>query len=92
MKVRTVSNTTQAFIPLAAPNATLINISTGMVDFAPMPGMSSYIATKAATMEMVDYIAAENPSLRVFKVQPGVVSTEMNEGTSMKGQDDGMCI
>jgi len=92
MNVRTVLNATQAFIPLAAPNATLINISTGMVHFAPMPGMSSYTATKAATTKMFDYITAENPSLRVFNVQPGVVSTEMNEGTSMEGQDDGMCI
>jgi hypothetical protein len=38
---------------------------------------------------MLDYFAAENPGVRSVSLHPGVVDTEINEGTSMKGQDDG---
>ncbi len=51
--------------------------------------MSAYASSKAANAKLIDYVAAENPKLYVVNVQPGVVSTEINQGTSMVGQDDG---
>ncbi|KAH6999370.1 hypothetical protein EDB80DRAFT_687486 [Ilyonectria destructans] len=81
-------NAVQAFAPLAAPGATLVNISSGIAHFAPMPGMFAYAATKAAIIKMFDYVAVENPGLHVVHVQPGVVSTEINADSSMVGQDE----
>ena len=84
-------NGAQVFLSHAAPNAILLSISTGIAHFAPMPGMSAYAATKVANTKMMDYFAAENPSLHVVNVQPGVVSTEMNDGNdSIVAQDECM--
>jgi len=88
LNVRTTLNAVQAFIPLAAPNAVLINVSTGIAHFAPIPGMSAYASSKAMNTKLIDYVAAENPQLHVINLQPGVVDTEINVDTSMKGQDD----
>lgn len=81
-------NAVQAFVPHAAPGSMLFNISSGIAHFAPMPGMFAYAATKAATIKMFDYVAAENPGLHVVHVQPGVVDTEINVDSSVKGQDE----
>ena len=78
----------QAFIPVATSDAMIFNISSGIGHFAPMPGMSSYAASKAAGIKMIDYLAAENPDLHFVDIQPGVVSTEINEGTNVLGQDE----
>jgi NAD(P)-dependent dehydrogenase (short-subunit alcohol dehydrogenase family) len=50
---------------------------------------SAYSTSKAANLKMLDYFAAENPGVRSVSLHPGVVDTEINEGTLMKGQDDG---
>lgn len=88
VNVLTCLNAIQAFIPLAASNAVVFSISSGIGHIAPMPGMSSYAASKSAGTKMVDHFAAENPDLHFVNIQPGVVSTEINEGTSMLGQDE----
>lgn len=85
--VMTSLNAVQAFIPVATSDARVFNISSGIGHFAPMPGMSSYAASKAAGIKMIDYFAAENPDLHFVHVQPGVVDTEINEETNMVGQD-----
>ena len=83
-------NAVQAFIPRAVDkDATFISINSGIAHIAPMPGMGAYASSKVASGKLVDYIAVENPGLRTFNVQPGVISTEINEGMSMEGQDEG---
>jgi NAD(P)-dependent dehydrogenase (short-subunit alcohol dehydrogenase family) len=68
-----------AFIPLAKPDATIINISTAIAHLFPFPGFSSYGATKLAGAKLLDYVAAANPGLRVVNVHPGqVTETEMS--------------
>jgi NAD(P)-dependent dehydrogenase (short-subunit alcohol dehydrogenase family) len=91
INVLTCLNAVQAFIPVAASNAMVFSISSGIGHIAPMPGMSSYAASKSAGIKMIDYFAAENPDLHFVHIQPGVVSTEINEGTSMVGQDEREC-
>ncbi|MCJ1314485.1 hypothetical protein MMC25_008167 [Agyrium rufum] len=89
MNVRTILNSLQAFIPNAvAEDPVLINISTGMVHIDAIAGMASYSSSKAAGTKLVEYFAKENPSWRVYNVQPGVVKTEMNDDLAMEGQDD----
>ncbi|KAH6995553.1 hypothetical protein BKA56DRAFT_650426 [Ilyonectria sp. MPI-CAGE-AT-0026] len=81
-------NAVQAFVPHAAPGSMLFNVSSSVAHIAPIPGMFAYAATKAAIIKMFDYVAAENPGLHVVHVQPGLVDTEMNVDSPVKGQDE----
>ena len=78
----------QAFLPIAAPNAYVINISTGIVHFPPIPGFSGYATSKLAGTKLFDYMQAENPGLHVVNVQPGVVKSELNIKSGIPGMDD----
>lgn len=88
MNVRTALNAIQVFIPLAAPNATLISVSSGVTHIRPIPQTGAYGASKAANLKMVDYFAAENPELNIFSIQPGIVATEMSEKVNVDSPDD----
>ena len=69
----------------------LINVSTAAMHAVVMPGGSSYSASKAAVVRLMDFVAVENPSVRVVNLHPGVVATEMNAKSGMKmPTDDGM--
>jgi NAD(P)-dependent dehydrogenase (short-subunit alcohol dehydrogenase family) len=65
-------------------------ISTGAAR-RPIPGWSSYCASKAATEMLVDCFALENPDAIVTRIDPGIVDTPMQEriaewrGTTMAG-------
>lgn len=71
-------NAMQAFMPLAGPDPILLNISTCLVNFTPVPMTSAYAITKAAALKMMEYLGAENPHLRVVSIQPGWVPTDLN--------------
>ena len=74
-------NALQVFTPLAAPNAKLLNISSGICHWKPrseIPGVWAYSAAKAATLRMMEFYAFENPGVHVVNVQPGIVGTEIN--------------
>jgi len=86
-------NALQVFTPLAAPGAKLINIGSGIGHWSPLPevpGVWAYAASKAATLKMMDYYAAENPNIHVVSIQPGIISTEINPNIPV-GPDTGMC-
>lgn len=85
-------NAVQAFIPLAAPGAKLFNISSCLAHLAPVAPVKNifaYAVTKLASIRMFDFIAAENPELLVVNVHPGVIDTEINANTDVKGLDEG---
>jgi len=82
-------NVVQAIGSLLAPDAKVLNISSGVVHIAPWEGFWAYTALKAAVMKIFDFLAVENPGLSVFNVQPGVVTTELNSVSGYDGQDDG---
>jgi|SRR5947209_18454678 len=44
-----------------------------------MTGLSSYSASKLAALKLNEYLAAENPHLRVFNVHPESIETPMYE-------------
>ncbi|KAF7563688.1 hypothetical protein G7046_g485 [Stylonectria norvegica] len=74
-------NALQAFTPLAADGAKLINTGSAIGHWSPLsevPGVWAYAATKAAALKMIDYYAAENPKIHVVSIQPGIVGTEIN--------------
>jgi NAD(P)-dependent dehydrogenase (short-subunit alcohol dehydrogenase family) len=69
--------TTQEFLKIAAPGATLINMSSGAAHIPYIPEYSGYSAAKLAAAKITEYVHHENPHLRVFNLQPGTVETNM---------------
>ncbi|KAF2715924.1 putative short-chain dehydrogenase [Polychaeton citri CBS 116435] len=88
LNIGTAFNTIGAIFPLLAPNATVLNITSGMAHVDPWATMWVYAMNKIATAKMFEYFQFENPDLRVINVQPGVVATEMNAKTDFQGQDE----
>lgn len=69
-----------AFIANAKADATIVNVSSGMVHLPASfrTGFSSYSSTKLAGSKIMEFIQAENPSLHVVDIHPGqVTETEM---------------
>ncbi|KAJ3543184.1 hypothetical protein NM208_g3703 [Fusarium decemcellulare] len=78
LNVVTTSNALQAFASSASSSAILINLTTALTHMPPMPGVAAYALTKAASLKLVDYFAAENTDFHVVHIHPGVVETELN--------------
>ncbi|EHK44579.1 uncharacterized protein TrAtP1_009138 [Trichoderma atroviride] len=81
-------NAIQAMVPLLAPKAKVLNISSGIAHINPLPGFWPYAAFKLAIVKMFDFLQVEHPDLSVFNVQPGVVATDINEISGIPGQDE----
>ena len=82
---------TQAFLRTkAATDAILINLSSAIAHIPPMAGFSGYAASKLAATKFFDYVQAENPTLHVVNVQPGIVETSMNIKSEIPALDNGM--
>jgi NAD(P)-dependent dehydrogenase (short-subunit alcohol dehydrogenase family) len=81
-------NAVRAILPLLAPRAKVFDINSGLGHISPQPGVWIYAVAKAANLKVFDYLQAENPELHVVSVQPGVVATEMSEGSGYEAQDD----
>lgn len=82
-------NAIQTMVPLLAPKAKVLNISSGIAHINPLAGYWPYASFKLAIIKMFDFLQAEHPNLSVFNVQPGVVTTDLNEISGFPGQDDG---
>lgn len=82
---------TQAFLKVASLNATLVNVTAGLVHVqGPLPGYSSYVSSKMASAKFFQLVQQEHPTMRVINVHPGVIQSAMLEkNASMKAQDDG---
>ncbi|KAK1249008.1 hypothetical protein MKX08_007228 [Trichoderma sp. CBMAI-0020] len=81
-------NAIQAMVPLLAPKAKILNISSGIAHINPLAGYWPYASFKLAIVKMFDFLQSEHPELSVFNVQPGVVTTDLNEVSGFPGQDD----
>ncbi|KAM0246097.1 hypothetical protein ACHAQJ_010333 [Trichoderma viride] len=79
INIRGQFNLVRAFVPLAEKNATLINVTTSVLQFPFVPGTSGYHASKVAALKIFDYLHYENPELRVLQFHPGVVQTSMSQ-------------
>ncbi|KAH7324256.1 hypothetical protein B0I35DRAFT_423807 [Stachybotrys elegans] len=89
MNVMGAFNALQAFLPWAAPNAMVFNISSALAHVKPNLEVVSYAVNKIAIAKMFDYLAAENPDLHVVNIQPGVIDTEITDGYDIESQDEG---
>jgi NAD(P)-dependent dehydrogenase (short-subunit alcohol dehydrogenase family) len=75
--------TTQGFLKIAEPGATLINVASGAGHISYIPEYSGYSAAKLAAAKITEYVHYENPKLRVFNLQPGVIDTNMAKKAAM---------
>ena len=85
---------TNAFAPLALvqslrnelkPGARIINVTSDAA-VEPYEGWGGYGSSKAALEQLSAILAAENPSLRVYRVDPGDMRTQM-QGEAFPGDD-----
>ncbi|KAL6246082.1 hypothetical protein RBB50_007235 [Rhinocladiella similis] len=82
INTRFSSHFAKHFLPKRRPNATYIGINAGACHLpgSKFPKSSAYCASKLAMAKLDEYLAAENPQLRVFTVHPGIVETNMTKG------------
>jgi NAD(P)-dependent dehydrogenase (short-subunit alcohol dehydrogenase family) len=78
----------RAFLPNAAPNATLINNTSGIGHLPAMPFISSYQVSKLANSKLMENISVEHPELFVLNVQPGVIDSTINRKSDIPGTDN----
>lgn len=74
VNVRGSHNVLSAFLPVAAENATVIQLGSGATNVN-IPGQSAYNASKVAATRVFECFQSENPGFRVVVVAPGVVET-----------------
>jgi NAD(P)-dependent dehydrogenase (short-subunit alcohol dehydrogenase family) len=67
------------------PGASILNI-TSDAGVEPYPGWGGYGSSKAALEHLSAILAAENPSLRVYRVDPGDMQTQMHR-EAFPGED-----
>jgi len=61
--------------------STFLNISSSAAHSRPVPGFSSYAASKFAVVRVTDYLAAENPDIKVVDIHPGTIESDMSVKT-----------
>ncbi|MBD0359011.1 MAG: SDR family NAD(P)-dependent oxidoreductase, partial [Rubrobacter sp.] len=67
------------------PGARIINVTSDAA-VEPYEGWGGYGSSKAALEQLSAILAAENPSLRVYRVDPGDMRTQM-QGEAFPGED-----
>ncbi len=75
----------QAVRPLLRPGARIVNITSDAA-VEPYPGWGGYGSSKAALAQLSNVLAAENPALRVYWVDPGDMRTQMHQ-EAFPGED-----
>jgi NAD(P)-dependent dehydrogenase (short-subunit alcohol dehydrogenase family) len=76
----------QAFLPaLRARGGTIVNISSDAA-VEPYEGWGTYGSSKAALDQLTSVLAAEEPGLAVYSVDPGDMRTEMHQA-AFPGED-----
>lgn len=51
-----------------------------------LPNMGAYASSKLPLVKLMEYFAAENPSLRVVNVHPGLIKTDAAEAADVMGK------
>jgi len=83
----------KGFLGHKAEKSVLVNVSTGVAHVPAIAGGSGYGTSKAAGVRFLEFVAAENPEVRVVSLHPGVVETEMyaKSGMVMPNDDGESC-
>jgi len=67
----------QGMLANAAPDAVIIHVSSCAAHMPYITKSAPYATSKIAATKLFEYVQAENPHLRVFNIQPGVIDTPM---------------
>ncbi|KAK5796582.1 hypothetical protein VI817_005867 [Penicillium citrinum] len=81
----------QAFLRYCSHDAVAIEINSSAAHLNFGPGFACYSVAKLAVFRLWDSVAAANPDISIFHVQPGVVDTSMNReagGVALLGYED----
>jgi NAD(P)-dependent dehydrogenase (short-subunit alcohol dehydrogenase family) len=78
----------QAFLKNVAKNPTILNVTTAGAHIPAISSLSGYAVSKLAGLKFFEYVAAENPQIRVMNVHPGAMNTAMGA----KGAESGVKI
>lgn len=65
-------------LPSSDTAAKIITLTTGAA-YVVFPGLSAYGTSKLAVLELMAYVAAENPNVVAIALHPGIVDTEMTK-------------
>lgn len=63
-------------LPSSETQARIITVTTG-ASYAVFPGVSAYGLSKLVVLQLMEYIAAENPNVLAVAIHPGVIPTDM---------------
>lgn len=74
----------RAFLPVAAPGAVLVDVSSGRVHLPALPTSSGYMASKLAATKIYETFGVENKNISVVHIHPGVIDSDLFQKT---GQD-----
>ncbi len=77
---------TQAALPLLRESRGIVADITSDAAVEPYPGWGGYGAAKAATEQLRNVLAAEEPELTVWRIDPGDLRTEMHQ-LAFPGED-----
>lgn len=80
--------TTQAFLKVGTPNATVINIISAAAHVPYVSGFSGYGAAKVASTRIMEFLQHEEPGLRVFNLHPGTIPTDMAKKVAVVQMED----
>jgi NAD(P)-dependent dehydrogenase (short-subunit alcohol dehydrogenase family) len=81
----------RAFLRHASADAVAVNVSSHAAHMHFGPVFASYSVAKMAAVRLWDSVAAVNPNLSIFHIQPGIVDTAMNReagGVAAVGFED----
>lgn len=85
--------TFQAFAEHAGSNSpTFISLNTGAAHAGIFPNFSSYGASKLGQGQLVAFLQAENPGIRVVSMHPGVIASEMNTKSGLPLSADDLSL
>ncbi|KAK1977130.1 short chain dehydrogenase [Colletotrichum cereale] len=79
----------KAFLPTANPShAAVVALTTGTTAMpaAALPGLSAYMASKLAQTKIIEFLAAENPTLFAATLHPGMVETDIFKKSGAKAE------
>ena len=76
--------TALAFLKSAAPDAVFVYINSAAAIFRYFGPMATYAASKGGATKIIESLSVENPGIRWYNIQPGIVETEMAGKSGMK--------
>lgn len=93
VNVRGTFNVIQALLPVAAADATILNVTTGATGLPYVPNGSGYATAKLAAVKLWEYFSQENSSYTVISFHPGVIEGTVSskkaieQGVNMPADD-----